>query len=141
LGTTKFGFWDHVIDIFANVGLKKPEISILSEEFLTDMSGMLQKNLAIELLRELLKEEIKNLVKKHLVQTCSFAEMCDVVFNTFDEDGNKVLCPVGGTPQFAKQIAGGLLMMPWTVRGENAHPDQARQGRRTHLRRAFLNAI
>jgi type I restriction enzyme R subunit len=68
---------DQVIDIFAAAGLKKPEISILSEEFLADVRGMPQKNLAIELLRKLLNDEIKNRMKKNLVQSRSFAEMLE----------------------------------------------------------------
>lgn len=68
---------DQVIDIFAAAGLKKPEISILSEEFLADVRGMPQKNLAIELLRKLLNDEIKSRMKKNLVQSRSFTEMLE----------------------------------------------------------------
>lgn len=68
---------DQVIDIFAAAGLKKPEISILSEEFLADVRGMPQKNLAIELLRKLLNDELKSRMKKNLVQSRSFAEMLE----------------------------------------------------------------
>ena len=50
---------DEVVDIFAAAGLKKPDISILSEEFLTEVSHMPQKNLAVELLQKLLNNEIK----------------------------------------------------------------------------------
>ena len=48
-----------VIDIFAAAGLKKPDISILSEEFLAEVRELPQKNLAVELLRKLLNDEIK----------------------------------------------------------------------------------
>ncbi len=54
---------DEVLDIFAAAGLKKPDISILSEEFLAEVRGMPQKNLAVELLRKLLSNEIKTLVE------------------------------------------------------------------------------
>ena len=50
---------DEVIDIFAAAGLKKPDISILSDEFLAEVRGMPQRNLAVELLRKLLAGEIK----------------------------------------------------------------------------------
>ena len=50
---------DEVVDIFAAAGLKKPDISILSDEFLAEVRGMPQRNLAVELLRKLLKDEIK----------------------------------------------------------------------------------
>jgi len=66
---------DGVVDIFAMAGLKKPDISILSEEFLAEIRGMPQKNLAFELLRKLLNDEITTRSKKNLVQSRSFAEM------------------------------------------------------------------
>ncbi len=68
---------DQVIDIFAAAGLKKPDISILSDEFLSEIQGMPQRNLAVELLRKLLSDEIKKRSKKHLVQSRSFAEMLE----------------------------------------------------------------
>ncbi len=68
---------DRVIDLFAAAGLKKPEVSILSEEFLAEMRGLPQKNLAIELLRKLLNDEIRNRMKKNVVQSRSFAEMLE----------------------------------------------------------------
>jgi type I restriction enzyme R subunit len=68
---------DKVIDIFAAAGLKKPEISILSDAFLAEVKGMPQKNLAIELLRKLLNDELKSRMRKNLVQSRSFAEMLE----------------------------------------------------------------
>ena len=74
---------DQVIDIFAAAGLKKPEISILSEEFLADVRGMPQKNLAIELLRKLLNDELKVRMRKNLVQSRSFAEMLERTIHSY----------------------------------------------------------
>jgi len=68
---------DQVIDIFAAAGLQKPDISILSEEFLAEVRGLPQRNLAVELLRKLLNEEIKTRSRKNLVQSRSFAEMLE----------------------------------------------------------------
>ena len=68
---------DEVIDIFAAAGLKKPDISILSEEFLAEVRGMPQRNLAVELLRKLLEGEIRTRGRKNLVQARSFAEMLE----------------------------------------------------------------
>ena len=68
---------DEVIDIFAAAGLKKPDISILSEEFLAEVRGMPQRNLAVEMLRKLLEGEIKIRGRKNLVQARSFAEMLE----------------------------------------------------------------
>lgn len=66
-----------VVDIFAAVGLKKPDISILSDEFLAEVKGMPHKNLAFELLKKLLNDEIKVRSKKNLIQGRSFAEMLE----------------------------------------------------------------
>jgi type I restriction enzyme R subunit len=66
-----------VVDIFAAAGLKKPDISILSEEFLAEVRGMPQRNLAVELLRKLLNGEIQVRRRKNVVQARSFAEMLE----------------------------------------------------------------
>jgi type I restriction enzyme R subunit len=66
-----------VIDLFSAAGLKKPDISILSDEFLAEVRGMPQKNLAVELLRKLLEGEIKVRRRKNVVQVRSFAEMLE----------------------------------------------------------------
>ena len=68
---------DEVIDIFAAAGLKKPDISILSEEFLAEVRGMPQRNLAVEMLRKLLDGEVKRRSRKNIVQGRSFAEMLE----------------------------------------------------------------
>ena len=66
-----------VIDIFEAAGLKKPDISILSEEFLDDVKKMDRKNLAVELLRKLLQGEITKRRRQNVVQARSFAEMLE----------------------------------------------------------------
>jgi len=66
-----------VIDIFAAAGLQKPDISILSEQFLAEVRGMPQRNLAVELLRKLLSGEIQTRRRKNVVQARSFAEMLE----------------------------------------------------------------
>jgi type I restriction enzyme R subunit len=68
---------DEIVDIFAAAGLKKPDLSILSDEFLAEVRGMPQKNLAVELLRNLLSGEIKVRSRKNVVQAKSFAEMLE----------------------------------------------------------------
>ena len=68
---------DEVVDIFAAAGLKKPDISILSDEFLAEVRGMPQRNLAVELLQKLLKGEIKARGKRNLVQARSFADLLE----------------------------------------------------------------
>ncbi|MBI5499612.1 MAG: type I restriction endonuclease subunit R [Deltaproteobacteria bacterium] len=66
-----------VVDIFAAAGLAKPDISILSEEFLSEVRGMPQRNLAVELLQKLLKGELRTRRRKNLVQARSFAELLE----------------------------------------------------------------
>ena len=66
-----------VIDIFAAAGLDKPDISILSDEFLAEVQGMPQRNLAVELLQKLLKGELAARRRKNVVQARSFAEMLE----------------------------------------------------------------
>jgi type I restriction enzyme R subunit len=68
---------DEVIDIFAAAGLKKPDISILSDNFLQEVRQLPQRNLAVELLRKLLNDEIKIRSRKNIVQARSFAEMLE----------------------------------------------------------------
>ena len=66
-----------VVDIFDAAGIKKPDISILSEEFLADIRGMEHKNIALETMNKLLNDEIKARAKKNLVQSKSLMEMLE----------------------------------------------------------------
>ncbi len=74
---------DKVIDIFDAAGIKKPDISILSEEFLLELKGMEHKNLALELLRKLLNDEIKARAKTNLVQSRKLEEMLDAAIQRY----------------------------------------------------------
>ncbi len=66
-----------VIDIFAAAGLDNPDISVLSEEFLAEVQGMPQRNLAVELLQKLLRGEVATRRRANVVQARSFAEMLE----------------------------------------------------------------
>jgi type I restriction enzyme R subunit len=66
-----------VVDIFAAAGLQKPDISILSDDFLADVRGMPHRNLAVELLQKLLKGELSFRRRKNVVQARSFADMLE----------------------------------------------------------------
>jgi type I restriction enzyme R subunit len=68
---------EDVVDIFKAAGLKKPEVSILSDTFLADIKGMEHKNLALETLKKLLNDEIRTMQKRNIVQARSFAEMLE----------------------------------------------------------------
>jgi type I restriction enzyme R subunit len=65
------------MDIFQAAGLKKPDISILSDEFLAEVRGLPQKNVALELLRKLLQDELKRCSRTNLVQSRAFSEMLE----------------------------------------------------------------
>jgi type I restriction enzyme R subunit len=66
-----------VVDLFAAAGLQKPDISILSDEFLAEVRGMPHRNLAVELLQKLLRGELAVRRRKNVVQARSFAEMLE----------------------------------------------------------------
>jgi type I restriction enzyme R subunit len=66
---------EQVIDVFDAAGIKKPDISILSEEFLLELKNHEHKNVALEVLKKLLKDEIKARAKKNLVQSKTLMEM------------------------------------------------------------------
>lgn len=66
---------EQVIDIFDAAGIKKPDISILSDEFLMDVKNHKHKNIALEMLKRLLEDEVKGRMKTNLVQSKSLMEM------------------------------------------------------------------
>ena len=66
-----------VLDIFAAAGLDKPDVSIMSEEFLAEVRSMRQRNLAVELLQKLLKGELATRRRRNVVEARSFAEMLE----------------------------------------------------------------
>jgi type I restriction enzyme, R subunit len=79
---------EQVIDVFDAAGIKRPDISILSEEFLMELKGMEHKNIALEVLKKLLNDEIKSRAKKNLVKSRSFLEMLE---NSIKKYHNKIL--------------------------------------------------
>ena len=68
---------DTVINIFEEAGIKDPDISIISDKFMEEVRGMKHKNLAVELLQKLLKDEIRSRRKINLVQSRKLAEMLE----------------------------------------------------------------
>ena len=79
---------EKVIDIFDAAGLKKPDISILSEEFLLELKGMEHKNVALEVLKKILNDEIKLRAKRNLVRSQSLKEMLEEAIRKYH---NKIL--------------------------------------------------
>ncbi len=82
---------EQVIDVFDAAGIKKPDISILSEDFLMELKGMEHKNVALEVLKKLLNDEIKARSKKNLVKSKSLKEMLE---NSIKKYHNKILTAV-----------------------------------------------
>lgn len=82
---------EQVIDIFDASGIKKPDISILSEEFLLEVKNMKHKNIALEVLKKLLNDEIKTRSKTNLVQSKTLMEMLE---NSIKKYHNKIITAV-----------------------------------------------
>ncbi|PKO03589.1 MAG: DEAD/DEAH box helicase [Chloroflexi bacterium HGW-Chloroflexi-5] len=95
---------DEVIDIFSAAGLKKPMISLLSDEFLEEVSNMPQHNLAFELLRKLLNDEIKNRSRRNLVQSRSFAEMLEKTIRAYQNRAIETAQVIDELIQLAKDM-------------------------------------
>lgn len=68
---------DQVVDIFDAAGIKKPDISILSDEFMEEIKGMQHRNVALELLKKILNDEIRTRSRKNLVQSRALSEMLE----------------------------------------------------------------
>ncbi len=79
---------EQVIDVFDAAGIKKPDISILSEEFLLELKGMEHKNVALEVLKKLLNDEIKARAKSNLVKSKTLMEMLELSIKKYH---NKIL--------------------------------------------------
>lgn len=79
---------EQVIDIFDAAGIKKPDISVLSDEFLAELKGMQHKNIALEVLKKLLTDELKSRSKKNLVQSKSLMDMLTDAIKRYQ---NKIL--------------------------------------------------
>lgn len=79
---------EQVIDVFDAAGIRKPDISVLSEEFLMELKGMEHKNVALEVLKKLLNDEIRARSKTNLVKSKSLMEMLE---NSIKKYHNKIL--------------------------------------------------
>lgn len=68
---------DGIVDVFDAAGIKKPDISILSDEFLAEIQGMERKNIAMELLKKILNDEIRSRIRKNFIQSKKMSEMLE----------------------------------------------------------------
>jgi type I restriction enzyme R subunit len=75
-----------IIDVFDAAGIKKPDISILSDEFLAEIQGMERKNLALELLKKLLNDEIKMRTRKNFIQSRKLSEMLESTIKKYQNN-------------------------------------------------------
>ncbi|MBU3227086.1 type I restriction endonuclease subunit R [Clostridium algidicarnis] len=74
---------EEVIDVFDVLGIKRPEVNILSEEFLEEIKGMKQKNLAVEMLKKLLEGNLKSMERTNLVKSEKFSEKLKKALNKY----------------------------------------------------------
>ena len=77
---------DGVIDIFDAAGIKKPDISILSDDFLEEIRDMKRKNIALELLKKILADEIKTRTKKNFIQSKKLSDMLDAAIKKYQNN-------------------------------------------------------
>jgi len=93
-----------VMDIFAAAGLAKPDISILSDEFLAEVRGMPQRNLAVELLQKLLNGELAAKRRKNVVQARSFADMLEQTIRRYQNRAIEAAQVIEELIQLAKDM-------------------------------------
>jgi type I restriction enzyme R subunit len=93
-----------VVDIFATAGLEKPDISILSDEFLKEVRGMPQRNLAVEVLRKLLSGEIQTRRRKNVVQARSFADLLEQAIRRYQNRAIEAAQVIEELVELAKQM-------------------------------------
>ncbi|GDY11053.1 DEAD/DEAH box helicase [Planctomycetia bacterium] len=104
---------DEIIDVFTAAGLKRPDISILSDKFLAEVRGLKHKNVAAELLAKLLKDEIKQRGQRNVVQSRAFSEMLQKTLTAYHNRAIATQEVIDELIQLAKE------MQAATQRGED----------------------
>ncbi|WP_245912006.1 DUF3387 domain-containing protein [Brunnivagina elsteri] len=95
---------EEVVDIFTVAGLKKPDISILSDEFLADVRGLPQRHLALELLRKLINDEIKIRARRNIIQSRTFAQMLEATIQRYQNRAIETAQVMSELIQIAQEI-------------------------------------
>ncbi len=95
---------DEVLDLFQLAGIKKPDISILSDEFLLEVKDMKHKNTAAELLKRLLNDEIKNISKKNVIEAKSFSDMLEKTIKKYHNRNIEAVVVIDELIHLAKQM-------------------------------------
>lgn len=103
---------DEVVDVFAAAGLRKPDISILSGEFLAEVRGLPQRNVAVELLRKLLAGEIRARGRRNVVQARSFADLLEQALRRYQNRAVETALVIEELIELARE------MREATARGE-----------------------
>ncbi|MDF2382184.1 HsdR family type I site-specific deoxyribonuclease [Nostoc ellipsosporum NOK] len=126
---------EQVIDVFDAAGIKKPDISILSEDFLLELKGMEHKNIAMEVLKKLLNDEIKAIARKNVVEGKTLMEMLEQSIKKYHnkiltaaeviEELIKVSKEVVGVKEGPKQM--GLTEFEYAFYKAVANNDSAKQ--------------
>ena len=126
---------EQVIDVFDAAGIKKPDISILSDDFLAELKGYEHKNVALEVLKKLLSDELKLRSKRNLVQSKSLMEMLETAIKRYHnkiltaaevmDELIKVSKEIVASDDEAKQL--GLSDFEYAFYTAVAHNDSARQ--------------
>lgn len=104
---------DQVIDVFDAAGIKKPDISVLSEEFLMEVSGMEHKNIALEVLKKLLNDEIRARTKTNLIQSKS---LMDMLQDSLKRYHNKVIT--------AAEVIEELIKLSKEIKKQDKEPEE-----------------
>ncbi len=95
---------DDVLDVFTAAGMEKPNIAILSDEFLEEVRMMPQKNLAVELLERLLKRDIKAKFRENIVQSKKFSELLQSTLNLYHNRALETVQVIEELVEMAKEF-------------------------------------
>ncbi len=95
---------DKVINIFDAAGLKSPNVAVLSDEFLNEVKGLKKKNVALEVLRKLLNDEIRTMERKFLVKSRSFAKMLEETIRRYQNQTIEAAQVIAELVELAKKI-------------------------------------
>lgn len=112
---------DTVINIFDEAGIKSPDLSIISDEFLAEVEGMEHQNLAVELLKKLLRDEIKASRRTNVVQSRKLTELLEAALRRYQNqvisvtDVIQELIAMGRDVQAAKQRGEELKLAPYEL--------------------------
>lgn len=95
---------DEVVNVFDAAGLKSPNIAVLSDEFLEEVRNLEHKNIALELLKKLLNDEIRTMQRKYLVKSRSFVKMLEETIKKYQNQTIEAAQVIAELVELAKKI-------------------------------------